>query len=284
MKSLFKVCFVASVFGMAQPAMAAIDSVFNGNGSLVLTLLDRTANVSATFDLGRNYSDFNVFGASHPNSGIANRGVNISWNLSSNTSYAPAWSQYLASASLANTQYAITAGDGWVGTAGVGMAGFITTYKLAGSVLATSGLLAAIGDFQDFYINSNISNDFVVFQNHTTNANGSSVAIEGDAYAGSYFSETGRANGTGPVVMGNIGESLSVAQVLTGSSNFAASNVNVYGNGAKFLLGANGVLTYGTDAIIIGDVPEPESWAMMLLGLGALGFVVRKRTNKKLEQ
>ena len=280
MKSLFKVCFFASIIGMAQPAIAALDSPFDGNGSLVLTLLDSTANVSATFDLGKNYSDFNVFGTSFVNSGISNRGVNLSWNLASNTAYAPAWNQYLANASLANTQYVITAADGWMGAGGAGAAGFVTTFKLSGNTLATSGLLAAIDNY-DFYLNSNISDDLVVFQNHTSNANGASVANAGDALASSYFSVSGRANGTGPVVMGNIGESLSLAQVLTGSSNFAASTVNVYGNGAKFLLGANGVLTYGTDALIIGGVPEPESWAMMLLGLGAMGFVVRKRANKK---
>ncbi len=277
MKPMFKALILSSVLLTANTASAAIDSAFSGNGSLILTLLDRTANVSASFDLGRNYSDFNVFGASHANSGISNRGVNISWNLSSTPSYAPAWNQYLASASLANTQYAITAADGWIGSGGAGMAGFVTTYKTAGNVLATSGLLAAIGDFQDFYINSNISSDFVLFQNHSITANGSSVAIDGDAYAGNYFSASGKANGTGPSVMGAIGESLAVAQVLTGSSSFASSTVNIYGNNAKFLLGANGVLTYGTDAPIVGDIPEPETWAMMLFGLLAMSIVTRKK-------
>lgn len=278
MKSLFKIFILASLIGMAQPVMASIDSPFKGNGSLVLTLLDRTANVSATFDLGKNYSDFNVFGTSFVNSGISNRGVNLSWNLASNAAYAPAWNQYLTNASLSNTQYAVIAADGWMGVSGAGAAGFVTTFKLSGNTLATSGLLAAINNY-DFYINSNVSDDLVVFQNHTSNANGASVANAGDALASSYFSVSGRANGTGPVVMGNIGESLSVAQVLTGSSNFAASTVNVYGNGAYFLLGANGVLTYGTDNPITVGVPEPESWAMMLLGLGALAVVVRKRAN-----
>jgi hypothetical protein len=278
MKLLFKI-IIASLIGIAQPVIAAIDSPLQGNGSLVLTLLDRSANISATFDLGKNYSDFNVFGASFVNSGISNRGVNLSWNLASNTVYAPAWNEFFSNASLANTQYAVTAADGWMGTGGSGVAGFVTTFKLSGTTLATSGLLAAISNY-DFYINSNVSDDLVVFQNHTSNEDGASVANTGDALASSYFSVSGRANGTGPVVMGNIGESLSVAQVLTGSSNFAASSVNVYGNGAKFFLGANGVLTYGTDPLLVGGVPEPDSWAMILLGLGALVVMVRKRANK----
>jgi MYXO-CTERM domain-containing protein len=41
-------------------------------------------------------------------------------------------------------------------------------------------------------------------------------------------------------------------------------------------LGANGVLTY-TGTTAVAAVPETNTWAMALLGLGFMGFVARRR-------
>lgn len=268
MKHSFKVLIISTILAFALPAQAAIDGASTGNGSLVLTLLDRAANVSATFDLGKNYSDFSV---------ASTTAVNYSWNLSSGTNYSTAWNTYFSSASLANTQYAITAVDGF--GAGAGNTGYITSYKTTGTSLLTKSLLTAIGSF-DAYTQSNALNDLVVFQNHTDSANGSSVANAGDALGSIFYSATGQGNNSGPLVMGAVGENLSVAQVVSGASVFAAVTTTLFGNDAKFFLGQNGLLSYSS-ATPVTAVPEPESWAMMLLGFGFLGFASRRKQVKK---
>jgi hypothetical protein len=35
-----------------------------------------------------------------------------------------------------------------------------------------------------------------------------------------------------------------------------------------------------SDATQVGAVPEPSTWAMMLIGFGAIGFAVRRQKNK----
>ena len=271
MKFPFKVIIITSILAAALPAQANIDSASTGNGSLVLTLLDRTANVSATFDLGKNYSDFN------PASAIF---VNDTWNLASNADYSTAWNTYFSSASLANTQYAITAVDGF--GSGAGNTGYITTYKTYSNItLTTKNLLAAISNF-DAYTQSNTLNDLVVFQNHTDVANGSSVANTGDALGSIFYSATGQGNNSGPLVMGAIGENLSVAKVVAGRVVFGPVSTLIFGNDARFHLGENGLLslTYASNTPLT-PVPEPESWMMLLLGFGVLGFAVRRKQVSK---
>lgn len=38
------------------------------------------------------------------------------------------------------------------------------------------------------------------------------------------------------------------------------------------------------DAIVVPDVPEPSTWAMMLLGFGGIGFAMRRRPASKIAQ
>lgn len=45
----------------------------------------------------------------------------------------------------------------------------------------------------------------------------------------------------------------------------------------------NGLLITANDPAVIEPVPEPATWAMMLLGLGGLGFAMRRRHSSTLE-
>lgn len=257
---------------IAVPAQADINTTISGNGSMILTLLDRVDNVSAMFDLGNTYSDFNVSSTDFSNSGITAAGTNLSWDLAGNAGYAPAWSQFLTLANLSNVQYAITAGDN-LGT-GTGHTGYITSYKANGTSLTTNGMITAIGNF-DTYSQNNV-NGAVLYENHTLVNHGGSVANAGAAYGAAFYTTSGKGNGTGPFVMGAIGTDLGVAQVVSGSSAFSSTSQTIFGNGAKFNLATNGALVYSTTPIV-ASVPEADTWAMMLLGLGFMGFVARRK-------
>ena len=71
----------------ALPAQAAIAPGSTGNGELVLTVWDQVANISATFDLGKSYSEFSIAGTAFPNSGVTANDTAFSWNLSTDAGY-----------------------------------------------------------------------------------------------------------------------------------------------------------------------------------------------------
>jgi hypothetical protein len=249
---------------VAVPAQASIDANNTGNGSFILTVLDKVANVSATFDLGKNYSDFSIAGTSFANSGADAKGVSFSWDLAGNADYSAAWTSFLSATTLANTTYAIMAGDN-LGS-GAGSRGYITTYTGASTTTTTTtNLLTALGNADTF--NANIAFGATGPSNMNTVENGAAVSTPATIFYGS-----NKNNGTGIVAVGAIGTSLGVVQAVSASANLSQVTNTVFGNDAKFTLASNGSLTYVT-----APVPEADTWAMMMVGLGLMGFMARRR-------
>lgn len=243
---------VMSVSGVASAAMT------NGNtnsSSLVLTIIDATNNVSATFDLGFDYAGFSVGGASSASS--------FSWNLASGN-YADAWSSITGAGSTLS--WAIGATD-YVGSINqAGSMGFITTFR-AGQTLPDSLRMAQfgapLGQF-DRYINANNA-----LGNHGSVENGASTGNTGNAYGGQFYVGN-KFYGIGPLVTGAIGDELSVVQYYSAVGSLGKLTFAEYD--ASFKLDANGVLTYAVAA-----VPEPETYALLLAGLGLVGAAARRR-------
>ncbi|OYY98157.1 MAG: hypothetical protein B7Y32_06565 [Methylophilales bacterium 16-45-7] len=128
----------------------------------------------------------------------------------------------------------------------------------------------------------NVGQSLAVYQNHGTVfnptgvADGGSVGNVGLGSVLNYFGG-GKANGgSNSVVVGNVGQSLAVYQNVIGSSNFGPTASTIFGNNAAFTFTANGALTYTTNDIV-AEVPEADTWAMMLLGLGFMGFAARRK-------
>lgn len=254
---------------VAVPAQAAIDTNLSGNGSFILTVFDRTASVSATFDLGKNYLDFNQVAAAGAVSSVTASGTSFSWNLAGNADYSAAWTSFLGTSSLANTQWSITGGDK-LGS-GAGSTGYITTYAGTGSSTTTQ-MLTALGN-----MDTSVGNIAVVAgSTMLTAANGAAY----QASVPTYFLG-GKNNGTGVVAVGAIGTSLGVAQSVSASSNLSQVSTTIFGNGAQFTLASNGALSYTTNPIVTPPVPEADTWAMMMVGLGLMGFMARRRNRNQ---
>ena len=268
MKFQLKALAAAAILAAALPAQAATDTAVSGNSSLILAVYDTTANISALFDLGKNYSDFNVAGASFANSGVTNAGTSFSWNLASGD-YSTAWSQFLTTATLANIKYAVVAQDN-TGSGAAGR-GLISTYS-AFATNPTTGQLQTIGANFDSYVGNNGTASQVLYENHSTVANGGSVANTGGAYAPNYFG-SGKNFNLGPIAAGAIGGDLGVFQYTSAATTFVTPTLTVFGNSAKFNLASNGALVYST----VAAVPEADTWALMMLGLGFMGFVARRK-------
>ena len=264
MKFQLKALVAALALVAAVPASAAIDAAASGNGSMILTLLDTVSNVSAGFDLGKNYSDFNMVASTgFAISNVTNPGTTFSWDLAGNADYATTWANFLAtSASDANIKYAITAGD-LNQVVALGQTGYISTYKANGSALTTSGLTTAVGNFDTYTANLGT----LAGSNTNTVANGSALQIPATP-----FYTASKNNATGPVVAGVLGTNLGVVQVVSSGTSFTNATQTIFGNGAYFNLSSTGALVYSVAA-----VPEADSWAMMMLGLGFMGFVARRK-------
>jgi PEP-CTERM motif len=64
-----------------------------------------------------------------------------------------------------------------------------------------------------------------------------------------------------------------VSTILAGSIN----NINAIGHTFTFEYGGKKADQFYLSGMVVSAVPEPETYAMMLLGLGALGMLVRRR-------
>lgn len=278
MKFQLKALAAALVLAASIPAHATVDLPNTGNGSLLLTLIDRTANVSAVFDLGYNYLDFNASAAVGA-IGAQLNGPGITWNLASNPDYQAVLSAYTgAGASLTNSVYAITAADN-VGTTTLGGQGYLGSYVSQGAAILTTPVVTAAGQFNNYVNNAANAPSLYLFSNLNTAVNGgevANVATGGAAYAGSFIYNLNRLNGTGNNVMAAVGTTMGFQQVITGANGVAASNQTTLNSlvSNTFTLNNAGTLTYvGVSA----PVPEADTWAMMMLGLGFMGFVARRK-------
>jgi hypothetical protein len=271
MKFQLKALVVAVAMIATVPAQAAIDGGLTGNSSLLLAVYDRPNNVGALFDLGLNYSDFNVIGSSFANSGVTNEGTFFSWDLTSGD-YSTAWSQFTAATNSANLVFGVIATD-TLGT-GAGSRGIIQTYN-AESISSISGLaMNTNATGLNPYI-ADAGSTATIYQNHTLVDNGASYGNSGLGNIMNYFLDD-KPNRSGTVATGAIGSSLGVLQTVYGATNAAQAPFQIFGNGAAFTLSANGLLTYTTnDPVVV--VPEADTWAMMLLGLGFMGFAARRK-------
>lgn len=75
--------------------------------------------------------------------------------------------------------------------------------------------------------------------------------------------------------------SLAQAQPFTATSAVTTLAAGTYTLtfSAHTAIGDNSALIDGVSIISEGAVPEPASWAMMLVGMGAIGFAARRRRN-----
>lgn len=265
MKFQLKAIAAAVVLAASIPAQAAMTNTISGNSSFVLTVFDKVANVQASFDLGRNYSEFNQVAAAGAVTNVTDLGTSFSWNLASNPDYSSAWTSFISAATLPNIQYAVSAGDR-LGT-GTGSSGYITTLKATGAPIVGTGIVQAMGRFDTFIDNEN-------FLGHTA-ANGSNFTADSATASVLYLNNRLGGSTSGPTTVGSIGETLGVIQLTSGSGGFVNTIPLVFGNGASFTLASNGLLTYATNPA--APIPEADTWAMMLLGLGFMGFVARRK-------
>ena len=239
----------------AFPASAAIAPASSGNSSFVLSLIDEASGTSATFDLGVNYNTFAL-------------GSNQTFNVSTGD-YAAAWTSFMANSSAATREYAVYASK--IVGSGAGSRAIITTAGTQdGMSLVDNFTLSTQISLFDTYLGFN---NTVSAHNNPLVANGGSYGADGDAwYAGnSYAYSTGSIAGSNNDATGAIGSDLNLWNIVRGAGSNGADAVVTQLGTSYFNLSSTGVLSY------VAAVPEADTSAMMLAGLGLMGFIARRR-------
>lgn len=295
---------------VGAPAFAAISpgssqtgasAAFNGIGELFLAVYDDQAKISYAKDLGVTQNSFFV-DAQNKN------GFTQTWSLDDQY-----WTEFLGKASAKNLQWTVLAVDQTGGTGaanpGTGAGGI----RLFSTVMAgdesmvgqtTNNLLtlalgaAQIGTFFNA-INTTGSHGTVGVP-LDFGINGASVNADADP-GNAYFGIPG----SGPTLNGNMkwssGNAVDTASKFlaitrSGSNQNALVAVDRFNNPdapaieGSFLLSSGQLSSRLVDGVngnggysltyALAPVPEPQTYALMLVGLGALGAVARRRKGR----
>jgi hypothetical protein len=164
-------------------------------------------------------------------------------------------------------------------------------YNFASSAQLTGALTLDYGtDPSSFFV-------FLIGSTLTTASASSITVLNGGPGSGIFFDVGSSATlGTGTLFAGNIladqsitlntgasivcGRAIALNAAVTMDTNVVSNNCSgTQGAGTDF--GSNG---FSGDTAAAGAVPEPSTWAMMLLGFGALGLNMRRRRRTVLAQ
>lgn len=291
MNCKFKALAVAVAMAASAPALAAIEGGPTGNGELLLNVryyngdpLTGGDDISGLFDLGIRMNDM-----------IALNGqtdISKSWDMTGGA-YGASWNQLVNfvtshGGALDQIRYNVIALDSSNPNVAGGVHYLTTANVDAYPTIGNANVKGLVGMQQ--YVDANNSRG-----THATDANGASTATPTDA-PNSFF---GAINGAGQGDTWLTKAGLDTTQPLGADQNFwllttsstsslakgiatpfgadLDQNGSITGNEfSKFNLNANGALTFTSP---VSAVPEADTWAMLLAGLGMLGMMVRRRTS-----
>ncbi|MDO8314907.1 MAG: PEP-CTERM sorting domain-containing protein [Rugosibacter sp.] len=274
MKLKMKLMAAAVALAASAGANAAMDNFATGNGSLAFIALDSVGSpISMMMDL-----DFNVNSFLSTAALTSTAGNTIQWNFNTNTlminnvvqagaqtNWSGAMSTFAGTAQAADTKWAVIGGDSTT-TGGLGEVRYLTTSNTALATLQgqTKANLLSMSLVDALYV-----------ANPQVGTNGS-TATSGAAYVGSAsFGTTGKwATKFVGNAFANEGQAADF-WMLDSNNGTLTTRALVTPYVGEFAYAA-GVLTYSVAA-----VPEPSEYALMLAGLGMIGFMARRRLNNR---
>jgi len=278
MKLMAAAVALAASAGAHAATAGSMDNFQSGNSSLAFIALDSVGSpISMMMDLDFNLNSFLPAAMSAP-------GTTIQWNFGANTltvngvlsgstqtNWSGALSSFNALAQTTETQWGVIAGDS-------ATTRYLTTV-VAGTPIGTVDNTTK-GNLTGFAaVDLMVNNQGNAQQLAGTNG---STASSGDGYVGqTYGFGTTASRGwqnkiaTGVDTLADVGNNADFYMYDTTSpgGGTAPAKASLYAGTFNY---AAGVLTYSVAA-----VPEPSEYALMLAGLGMIGFMARRRLNHR---
>ncbi len=263
---LFKLSAVAALVAATAPAFATIaqDFTSQGNSELFLNVWSTSAKANYVLDLGITLDNFRANG---------NSAAGYNFSAAVDAVYSGS-----ALAQATDQKWAVAVYD-VQGDLTPGTLQLMTTVEsdvdpLASPVLDGQGLQNGTASWFSWVANTNGRGT------HFTQANGSSLVTSADPAA--YFLSNGNPAGTfnnnAFFNQGNkVGTSSKFYYFTSADQDFSdtPAEVDLFGNAQH-----TGTWSFNGSTVsytLTSAVPEPESYAMLLAGLGALGLVIRRR-------
>lgn len=266
-----KLFAAALAFAATGSAHALISDGASGNGELFFTLWDPAGEQSYTLDLNITMDTFLA--------GIAQPGARYEFTADANMN---TFLGQVTQANKANLLFAIGAMDN-TGATATNYYRYITTasdIKVGSSTQdqLTNNQLKNLGTSGDSYLGD--VNSLLGAGNSVIVTNPAAVAYAGSAQWGSNWGKRANFTSTGVADDDDIIETTDLGMYFLRQSSGATSANNTRSIYASILQGGNQVyanFNYTNGKLIIAAVPEPETYALMLAGLGLVGFMARRR-------
>jgi len=270
MNFTLKALVAAVALVAAGSANAAYHAAGTGNSDLVLYVADTSTKASFAIDLTLQNAAFTDIGVQ------TLTGTSV---FTVPSTFGTNWTNFLKSASTGNMIWAVVGADTKTKTGDKTLPGDI-------NLVATANVTTANADTTAGNAISNAS--FVSAAGHVDGTYATKLGT------GSYtdVSSTGAVT-TGNGYIYNVGPNLQTTQMFDTSNSIATSASGFYlltGNGTTssvsvtkmgdFSLtfnGATGASLSYTALPVVASVPESDTYAMLLAGLGVMGFVARRR-------
>jgi hypothetical protein len=276
MKSFKKLLTGTALAVAAMSSQAAIIQPSTGDGELFVVIFNPANNYSFVQDLGVTISNFNT----------AN-------NQSFSVTASPYWTQFTAALGTGVAAFGVLGADSaGVSTVADSRRLYVTTTEGASPLTYSNGDLATRATLTNTFVQTinggtNVSATFLA--NHSTVTDGSSLSLVPSTTT-SFSTLNNGVLAPSAALLVNAGDKAELFKYGTtaGNASVPATLQDFYGDtetssnvGAYFTLNtANGTLDYvGAPGAVVNPVPEASEWAMMLSGLGMLGFMVRRRRN-----
>ena len=252
------------VMAASAPAFAIIGNGADGNGELFFSIWD-SAN-SYTRDLNITLNDFETAVA-------AGGALNLSYAADATLT------SFLSTANSSELKFNVIAVD----AQGARRALETFTAPLPGTTIGNDILRTVIGATTTLAneINVKLACGTVLLGCNPTGGDSATFAVGTDGYIGrSEFSDNNGGllnfSNSGDLSTNSAANGLSVMRINGLATGIAKSTYTPYLDGAapvKIFLDSN-------NALQISAVPEAETYAMMLAGLGLVGFMVRRRNTR----